>query len=119
MRQAEQRGQERMDMTIKTIIWLHAKPRKRSELVSAMHRVIVTMREVPGFRGIARYEVLEDPDKLLEIVERESPETRQTWLNPHERVGRSWAIDGHPGCALQSHQRQTTKLSPTAWCRYI
>lgn len=46
-----------------------------------MDGVVATMREVPGLRGIARYEVLEDPDGLVEIAEWESPEARQTWLD--------------------------------------
>ena len=74
-------------MTIKTIIELQSKPGKRSELVSTMDAVIATMREVPGFQGIARYEVLEDPDRLIEIAEWESPEARQTWLDRINRSG--------------------------------
>ena len=68
-------------MSIKTIIELQAKPGKRDELVKIMDRVIVTMRDVPGFLAVTRYEVLEDPDRLVEIAEWESPEARQTWLH--------------------------------------
>ena len=68
-------------MAIKTIIELQAKAGKRDELVRAMDRVIVTMRDVPGFLGITRYEVLEDPDRLVEIAEWESPEARQAWID--------------------------------------
>lgn len=68
-------------MAIKTIIELQAKQEKRDELVRIMDRVILTMRDVPGFLAIARYEVLEDPDRLVEIAEWESPEARQTWLD--------------------------------------
>jgi quinol monooxygenase YgiN len=68
-------------LAIKTIIELQSKPGKRSELVRIMDGVIVAMREVPGFRGITRYEVLEDPDRVVEIAEWESAEARQTWLD--------------------------------------
>jgi heme-degrading monooxygenase HmoA len=67
-------------MPIKTIIELQSKPGKRSELVKIMDGVVATMRDVPGFQGIARYEVLDDPDGLIEVAEWESPEARQTWL---------------------------------------
>jgi heme-degrading monooxygenase HmoA len=68
-------------VAIKTIIELQAKPGKLDELVRIMDRVIVTMRDVPGFLGITRYKVLEHPDRLVEIAEWESPEARQTWLD--------------------------------------
>ncbi len=68
-------------MAIKTIIELQAKPGKRGELIRIMDHVILTMCDVPGFLAITRYEVLEDPDRLVEIAEWESPEARQTWLD--------------------------------------
>ena len=74
-------------MTIKTIIALQAKDGQRDELVRIMEYVIVTMREVPGFLGVSRYEVLDNPDGLIEIAEWESPEARQTWLNRSVETG--------------------------------
>jgi heme-degrading monooxygenase HmoA len=68
-------------LAIKTIIEPQAKPGKRDELVRRMDRVTATMRKVPGFYDITRYEVLDDPDRLVEIAEWESPEARQAWLD--------------------------------------
>jgi quinol monooxygenase YgiN len=68
-------------MTIKTIIELQAQVGNRDELVKIMDEVIETMREVPGFQGVSRYEVLDDPDKLIEIAEWASTEARQEWLD--------------------------------------
>jgi len=74
-------------MTIKTIIELQAKPGQRAELMRIMDEIIATMRQVPGFQGISRYEVLDDPDKLVEIAEWASPEARQTWLDQSAETG--------------------------------
>lgn len=65
-------------LAIKTVIELQSKPGQRSELVRIMDGVVAAMRDVPGFRGITRYEVLDDPDRLIEIAEWESPQARQT-----------------------------------------
>jgi quinol monooxygenase YgiN len=67
-------------MTIKTIIELRAKLGQRTTLVQTMDNLFATMRDVPGFRGMLRYEVLDEPDKLIEIAEWDSPDTRQVWL---------------------------------------
>ena len=67
-------------MAIKTIIELQAKPGKRDELVKAMDNVLASMQEAKGFLGMTRYEVIDNPDSLIEIAEWESPEARQAWL---------------------------------------
>ena len=67
-------------MAIKTIIELQAKPGERDQLVKAMDNVLASMKEAKGFIGINRYEVIDNPDSLIEIAEWESPEARQTWL---------------------------------------
>jgi len=67
-------------MAIKTIIELQAKPGERNQLVKAMDNVLLSMKEAKGFIGINRYEVIDNPDSLIEIAEWESPEARQTWL---------------------------------------
>jgi quinol monooxygenase YgiN len=76
-----------ISVAIKTIIELQAKPGKRDELVRTMDRLIVTMRDVPGFLAITRQEVLEDPNKLVEIAEWDTPEARQTWLDRSTESG--------------------------------
>ena len=67
-------------MAIKTIIELQAKPGERDQLVKAMDNVLSSMKEAKGFIGINRYEVIDNPDSLIEIAEWESPEARQIWL---------------------------------------
>ena len=67
-------------MAIKTIIELQAKPGQRDQLLSIMNEVTTTIQAVPGFLGFEFYEVLENPDGLVEIAEWESPEARQTWI---------------------------------------
>lgn len=74
-------------MTIKTIIELQAKAGQRAELVRIMDEVIATMRQVPRFLGVSRYEVLDNPDKLVEIAEWTSPEGRQIWLDQSVKTG--------------------------------
>lgn len=49
-------------------------------MVRIMDEVIATMKAVPGFQGISCFEVIYDPDKLIEIAEWESPEARQKWV---------------------------------------
>lgn len=67
-------------MAIKTIIELQAKPGKRDDLVTAMDNVLAGMKNAPGFLGMTRYEVIDNPDSLIEIAEWESAEARQTWI---------------------------------------
>ena len=74
-------------MAIKTIIELQAKPGKRDELVKAMDNVLASMKEAKGFLGMNRYEVIDNPDSLIEIAEWESPEARQKWLEQNMKTG--------------------------------
>ena len=74
-------------MTIKTIIELQAKVGQRDELLRIMDDVIATMREVPGFLGVSRYEVLDNLEGLIEIAEWESPEARQICLKRSIEAG--------------------------------
>ena len=67
-------------MAIKTIIELQAKPGKRDELVKAMNDVLASMKKAEGFLGTTRYEVIDNPDSLIEITKWETPEARQIWL---------------------------------------
>lgn len=67
-------------MAIKTIIELQAKPGKRDDLIKAMNDVLTGMRVAPGFLGFARYEVIDNPDSLIEIAEWDSAEARQAWI---------------------------------------
>jgi quinol monooxygenase YgiN len=64
-------------MAIKVIVELQAKPGKRAELKNLLASVVMRLgpRE-PGFLGSTRYEVLDNPDILVEIADWESAEVR-------------------------------------------
>jgi quinol monooxygenase YgiN len=64
-------------MAIKVIVELQAKPGKRAELKNLLKNVAVTLGpDEPGFLGSARYEVLDNPDILVEIADWKSAEVR-------------------------------------------
>ena len=64
-------------MTIKVIVELQAKPGKRAELKSLLESVVATLGPgEPGFLGSTCYEVLDNPDILVEIADWESAEGR-------------------------------------------
>ena len=64
-------------MAIKVIVELQAKSGKRAELKTLLESVSTTLgpRE-PGFLGSTRYEVLDNPDILVEIADWVSAEVR-------------------------------------------
>jgi len=74
-------------MAIKTIIELQAKPGKRDELIKAMDEVLASMKNARGFLGVSRYEIIDNPDSLIEIAEWDSPQARQTWLEQSMKTG--------------------------------
>jgi len=74
-------------MTIKTIIELQAKPQHREELLTALDDVLGSMKNAPGFLGARRYEIIDNPDSLIEIAEWESAEARQRWLERSMKTG--------------------------------
>jgi quinol monooxygenase YgiN len=64
---------------IKVIVELQAKPGKRAELKNLLESVAATLGpDVPSFLGSTRYEVLDNPDILVEIAEWASAEVRAT-----------------------------------------
>jgi quinol monooxygenase YgiN len=64
-------------MTIKVIVELESKPGKRAELKSLLESVATSLGPAePGFLGSTRYEVLDNPDILVEIADWESAEIR-------------------------------------------
>ena len=66
-------------MAIKVIVELQARPGKREELRNLLESVAAKDGPgAPGFLGSTRYEVLEDPDALVEIADWESAEARTT-----------------------------------------
>ena len=64
-------------MTIKVIVELEAKPGKRAELKSLLESVVTKYGPSdPGFLGSTRYEVLDNPNILVEIADWTSAEVR-------------------------------------------
>jgi quinol monooxygenase YgiN len=64
-------------MTIKVIVELQAKPGKRAELKSLLESVATKYGPgQPGFLGSTRYEVLDNPDIVVEIADWSSAEVR-------------------------------------------
>ena len=64
-------------MAIKVIVEFQAKPGKRADLKDLLESVAVTQGPgAPGFLGSARYEVLDNPNILVEIADWESAEVR-------------------------------------------
>ena len=65
------------EMTIKVIVELQAKPGKRAELKSLLESVEAKFgSSQPGFLGSTRYEVLDNPNILVEIADWTSAEVR-------------------------------------------
>ena len=64
-------------MAIKVIVELQAKPDQRAVLKSLLESVAATLGPgEPGFLGSTRYEVLDNPDILVEIADWQSAEVR-------------------------------------------
>ena len=64
-------------MAIKVIIELQAKPGRRAELKSVIEDIVAEHGPGQrGFLGSTRYEVLDNPDMLVEIADWESAEAR-------------------------------------------
>ena len=64
-------------MAIKVIVELQAKPGQRAVLKSLLESVAATLGQgEPGFLGSTRYEVLDNPDILVEIADWASAEVR-------------------------------------------
>ena len=68
-------------MAIKVIVELQAKPGQRAVLKSLLESVAATLGPgEPGFLGSTRYEVLDNPDILVEIADWESADARASAL---------------------------------------
>lgn len=75
-------------MAIKVIVELKAHPGKRDELQSQLE--IMTAHQAPnsaGFLGSTRFEVLDDPDMLVEIADWESAEARDAHMQEASATG--------------------------------
>jgi len=64
-------------VAIRVIVEFQAKPGARGELASALDDIMATIGPgIPGFRGSTLYEVLDDPDALIEIAEWDSADAQ-------------------------------------------
>lgn len=67
------------ESSIKVIVELHAKPGRRAELMKLMASVVAKYGSVQlGFLGSLQYEVIDNPDILVEIADWASAEVRAT-----------------------------------------
>lgn len=75
-------------MAIKVIVELKAGPGRRGELKSVLESLVATQgSEQRGFLGSTRYEVLDDPDMLVEIADWESAEARMEHMEEAAATG--------------------------------
>ena len=75
-------------MAIKVIVELQAKPGRRAELESLLERMVADLGPSQrGFLGSTRYEVIDNPDMLIEIAEWESAEARVAHMEESAATG--------------------------------
>ena len=75
-------------MAIKVIVELQAKPGRRAELRSLLANIVAKHGpDQRGFLGSTRYEVLDNPDTLVEIAEWESAEARAAHMRESAATG--------------------------------
>ena len=77
-----------MKLAIKVIVELQAKPGRRDELKGLLESMVANHGPSQrGFLGSARYEVLDNPDMLIEIAEWESAEARVAHMKENAATG--------------------------------
>ena len=75
-------------MAIKVIVELQARPGRRAELKSLIEGIVAKHGPSQhGFLGSTRYEVLDNPDMLIEIADWESAEARVAHLKESAATG--------------------------------
>ena len=75
-------------MAIKVIVELQAKPGKRAELKSLLENMVANHGPSQrGYLGSTRYEVLDNPDMLVEIADWESAEARVAHMQEAAATG--------------------------------
>ena len=73
---------------IKVIVELHAKPGRRAELKHLLASVVAKYGSVqPGFLGSLQYEVIDNPDILVEIADWASAAVRATAMQQAMNAG--------------------------------
>jgi len=75
-------------MAIKVIIELQAKPGRREELMNFIEGLVANHGAgVPGYLGSTRFEVIGNPDLLIEIADWESAEAREAHMKETATTG--------------------------------
>lgn len=75
-------------MAIKAIVELQARPGRRAELSGLLDGMVANQgSNQQGFLGSSRYEVLDNPDMLIEIAEWESAEAREALMETSAATG--------------------------------
>jgi quinol monooxygenase YgiN len=75
-------------VSVKVIVELQAKPGRRAELERLLEGLVATEGEgLRGFLGSTRFEVLDDPDTLIEVAEWESAEARAAHMKESAATG--------------------------------
>jgi quinol monooxygenase YgiN len=75
-------------MAIKVIVELQAKPGRRDELERLLESMVASLGPSQrGFLGSRRYEVLDNPDMLIEIAEWDSAEARLAHMHESAATG--------------------------------
>ena len=74
-------------MAIKAIIELQARSGKRDEMLKVLEEFHAVRKTAPGFLGYTMYEVIDEPDMLVEIADWETREARQAWLEASTETG--------------------------------
>jgi len=75
-------------LAIKVIVELQAKPGRRAQLERLLASIVTTQGSgLPGFLGSTRYEVLDDPDALVEIAEWQCAEARAAHMEESAASG--------------------------------
>jgi len=84
---ADEEGR-RGDVAVEVIVELRARPGMRGELVSLIESIGAEQGSTQrGFLGSTRYEVLDNPDVLIEIAEWESVEARAAHMEEAAATG--------------------------------
>jgi quinol monooxygenase YgiN len=75
-------------MAIKVIVELQAKPGRRADLKRLIESIVAQQGPSQrGFLGSTRYEVLDNPDMLIEIADWESAEARVAHMQESAATG--------------------------------
>jgi quinol monooxygenase YgiN len=81
-------GRRWIAMAIKVIVELQARPGRRDELQRLIEGLVAKHGPAQrGFLGSSRYEVLDNPDMLVEIAEWESAEARAAHMKESAATG--------------------------------